>query len=242
MDETTKHPLITDTSTACRVCRGAKTNPYLKVDECRYWSCPACDAIFLDETQLLNAKEEHQRYLLHNNDPADPRYREFVNRLGLPLLKKLKPRAKGLDYGCGPGPALGRMLCEKGYEMVFYDPFFQPSDRSVLKDTYDFIICSEVVEHFHRPAEESARLDAMLKCGGWLGIMTSFLTHDIEFKNWHYRRDPTHVAFYRETTFQYIAGQLGWKCQFPAKDIVLMQKSDPMAPFRGQGPVQEGLS
>ena len=31
-----------------------------------------------------------------------------------PLIKELKENSTGLDYGCGPGPALAKMLKEKG--------------------------------------------------------------------------------------------------------------------------------
>ncbi|MBS0543647.1 MAG: methyltransferase domain-containing protein, partial [Proteobacteria bacterium] len=81
-----------------------------------------------------------------------------------------------------------------------------------------------VVEHFHHPAEEFARLDALLRPGGWLGIMTCFQTDDARFARWHYRRDPTHVVFYREATFRVIARRHGWVCEIPAKDVVLMCK------------------
>jgi len=64
----------------------------------------------------------------------------------------------------------------------------------------------------------------MLHPGGWLALMTCFQTDDARFANWHYRRDPTHVVFYREATFRHIARLLGWQCEIPCKDVVLMQK------------------
>ena len=50
--------------------------------------------------------------------------------------------------------------------------------------------------------------------------MTCFQTDDKRFADWHYRKDPTHVVFYRETTFRTIARQRGWTCQIPVKDVV----------------------
>jgi 2-polyprenyl-3-methyl-5-hydroxy-6-metoxy-1,4-benzoquinol methylase len=46
-----------------------------------------------------------------------------------------------------------------------FDPLFFP-DPEPLGDLYDFITCTETIEHFHRPAEEFARLDRMLRPGG----------------------------------------------------------------------------
>ncbi len=222
-----------DSAVACRVCLSGQAVPFSTVDRREYWRCPQCSAIFLESTQLPDIQTERSRYLLHENDPKDTRYRKFLSKLAEPLIKKLRPGAEGLDFGCGQGPALGLMLTETGCVVHFYDPFFYP-EVSVLNRTYDFIICSEVVEHFHRPACEFARLDAMLNPAGWLGIMTCFQTDDMKFENWHYRRDPTHVVFYREETFKYIASQFGWNCEIPAKDVVLMQKSGPVSPLAGQ--------
>ncbi len=54
--------------------------------------------------------------------------------------------------------------------------------------------------------------------------MTCFQTDDDRFDNWHYRRDPTHVVFYREYTFDWLAQHYGWDLEIPAKDVVLLRK------------------
>ena len=208
---------------ACPVCRAPSPQPFLTVEGQDYWSCDICEARFLDPTRRLEPDDERAQYLLHENDPGDPRYRNFLAKLAEPLLQKLRPGMRGLDYGCGPGPALAAMFTEAGYDMSLYDPFFYP-DREALEQTYDFITCTEVAEHFHHPADEFDRLDAMLAPGGWLGVMTCFQTDDARFANWHYRKDPTHVVFYREATLRMIADRRGWTCEIPVKDVALMQK------------------
>ncbi len=115
------------------------------------------------------------------------------------------------------------MLREAGHEVALYDPFFAP-DAAVLERRYDFITCTEAAEHFHDPAGEFDRFDRMLRPGGWLALMTCFQTDDARFARWHYRRDPTHVVFYRAATFQCIARRFGWQCEVPCKDVVLMRK------------------
>ena len=118
------------------------------------------------------------------------------------------------------------MLREAGHPMRVWDPFFAP-DPDALARRYDFVTCTEVVEHFHAPAAEFARLDGLLRPGGWLGITTCLQTEDARFAAWHYRRDPTHVVFYRAATFRAIAARFGWRCELPAKDVVLMHKPAP---------------
>lgn len=188
-----------------------------------YWCCGGCEARFLDPRQHPLAREEHAHYLLHENDVHDPGYRCFLSRLARPLLGRLAPESSGLDYGCGPGPALAEMLREAGHSVALYDPFFRP-DPGPLARQYDFVTCTEVAEHFHRPSNEFVRLCSLVRPGGWLGVMTCFQTEDAAFARWHYRRDPTHVVFYREATMRRIAALHGWRCEVPVKDVALMRK------------------
>ncbi|MFO7557406.1 MAG: class I SAM-dependent methyltransferase [Desulfobacterales bacterium] len=207
----------------CIVCGAFSAEFFVRVDGDDYRRCGACQATFLNPAQRLPTEEEHARYRQHRNDPADTAYRRFLSKLSDPLLQRLPPQAKGLDYGCGSGPALACMLREAGYRMRLFDPLFFP-DPKPLEDLYDFITCTETIEHFHRPAEEFARFDRMLRPGGWLALMTSFQTDDDRFETWHYRRDPTHVVFYRDTTLRHLAHRLGWTCEIPVADVALMQK------------------
>lgn len=208
---------------ACPVCRATVPQPFASITGRDYWRCTVCAARFLDPRQRLAREAERALYLLHANDPADAGYRRFLSKLVGPLLARLPTDARGLDYGCGPGPALAAMLREAGHEVALYDPLFQP-DRAPLRATYDFVTCTETVEHFHHPAEEFEHLMALVRPGGWLAIMTCFQTDDARFARWHYRRDPTHVVFYRETTLRDLASARGWSCHVPCKDVALMQR------------------
>ncbi|MEX1033786.1 MAG: class I SAM-dependent methyltransferase [Cellvibrionaceae bacterium] len=207
----------------CTVCRRADCEQFGTVEGKLYWRCHYCLATFLDPSHLPSSEVEVEQYRLHENHPDDPDYRRFLDRLAAPLLERLPPAQQGLDYGCGPGPALAAMLREAGHCMALFDPFFQP-DRNTLERRYDFITCTEVVEHMHHPVREFQRFDALLKANGWLAVMTQFQTDDARFANWHYRRDPTHVVFYRQATFYRLAEDFGWRCEVPCPNVVLLQK------------------
>lgn len=212
---------------ACPVC-AASADHFLLVAGRDYFHCPACQARFLDPAQRLLRDAERAHYLHHENDAADPRYRRFLAKLAEPLMARLAPSSQGLDYGCGPGPALAAMLHEAGHDVALYDPFFAP-DPAPLRGTYDFVTCTEVAEHFHHPEQEFDRLRRLVRPGGWLAIMTCFQTEDARFADWHYRKDPTHVVFYREETFRHLAAAWGWSCEVPVRDVALLQRPEACA-------------
>jgi SAM-dependent methyltransferase len=207
----------------CPVCEGPQCRRFQTVGHRLYWRCTECLATFLDPGQRPGPDAELAEYQLHQNAEDDAQYRQFLRKLSDPLLQRLPPASHGLDYGCGPGPALAALLREGGHTVVLYDPFFQP-DRSVLSSSYDFVTCTEAIEHFHQPAHEFRRLDALLAPGGWLALMTNFQTDDTRFASWHYRRDPTHVVFYREATLCWLAQHHGWACEIPYPNVALMKK------------------
>jgi len=188
-----------------------------------YYQCQKCEAIFLSPTQLPSREMELAEYRLHQNDVHDPAYRKFLSRLAVPLLARLPASQSGLDYGCGPGPALAAMMTEAGHAMAIYDPLFF-DNREVLQKRYNFITCTEVAEHFHYPHQEFETLTKMLKPGGWLAMMTLFAPDDANFANWHYHHDPTHVVFYREKTFKVLADIFHWECELPCANVVVFKK------------------
>ena len=188
----------------CVVCKNKSIEVFKIIERKKYWKCSICFAKFLDKSHYLDSNSEKNRYLEHNNNIDDPSYRKFLSKLSIPLEKKLS--------------------ANDGYQINLYDPFFFP-DKSVLEKKYNFITCTETVEHFFDPYQEFKLLDNLLLDNAWLGIMTCFLTKESQFENWYYRKDPTHVVFYAEETFHIIAEQRNWTCEIPTKDIVLLYKN-----------------
>ncbi len=188
-----------------------------------YLRCPRCNFIFVPEQHLLSPAEEKSRYDFHRNDPADLRYRKFLNRLFQPLEQKLAPGARGLDFGCGPGPTLSVMFEEAGYGCDVYDLYYA-DDPSVFKHQYDFLTCSETMEHMYRPREEFERFVSLVKPGGWIGIMTQL--HDtapVPFDRWHYKDDDTHVCFFSKQSFQTLEKVYSLRVEFHSDSVILFQ-------------------
>jgi len=207
----------------CLLCAEPSVKLFLEVDERIYWKCEHCLFVFLDSKFRLSSLEEKSRYQEHNNDIHNPDYRLFLSKLFEPMKVRLGARSRGLDFGCGPGPALAEMFKEEGYQVDIYDPFFFKDDV-IFSKKYDFITCTEAIEHFFEPAKELKRLDSILVNEGFLGLMTTFLTDEKDFGQWYYRKDPTHVAFYQPKTFEVIASMMDWSYEIPTKDVVIFKK------------------
>jgi SAM-dependent methyltransferase len=187
-----------------------------------YFSCDRCALVHVAREHRLARDREAAHYQTHQNSPHDPRYRAFLDRILLPLVERLPPGAEGLDFGSGPGPTLSVMFEERGFAMQIYDPFFAP-DETVLARRFDFVSCSETVEHFHDPAAEFARFDRLVRPGGWLAIMTMMTPDLAQFPHWHYPRDPTHVCFYGLDTMRWIAHTYAWQLEIPRANVALFR-------------------
>jgi len=172
----------------------------------------------------LPPSEEKSRYDLHENSPDDPDYRAFLSQLFEPMLELLNGYERGLDFGSGPGPTLSVMFEEKGFEMTIFDIFYH-NKPAVLNSSYHFITATEVFEHLAEPRKELERLWKCLKPGGFLGIMTKRLpATKEEFDDWHYRRDDTHITFYADETFEWIAQTYGAEIVYKAPRVIILQK------------------
>lgn len=168
-----------------------------------YLQCTHCKGIFMQKSSLPTADAELNRYKLHQNDINDEGYRNFARPLYEAVLKNVTPLHAGLDFGAGPSSVICEMLSQKSYNIKPYDPFFF-NDSSLLNQTYDYIICCEVIEHFHYPAEAFSLLYHLLKPGGMLICKTALFTPQTNFATWYYKNDFTHVFFYTPETLNYI--------------------------------------
>jgi len=207
----------------CPLCASTDTNHFYRDLRRDYHRCRECGLVFVPPDQRLGPVEERAVYDQHENSPHDAGYRRFLSRLVDPLHERLPPSARGLDFGAGPGPTLSVMFEEAGHPMAIYDPFYSP-DTSVLAGRYDFITATEVVEHLFTPGRELTRLAGKLSDGGWLGLMTKRVSDLQAFRNWHYILDPTHVVFFSEATFLWLGDHLNMDVEFPAADVVLLQR------------------
>jgi predicted TPR repeat methyltransferase len=107
--------------------------------------------------------------------------------------------------------------------MSVYDKFFAP-DPEPLGRRYDFITATEVLEHLACPAVVLPQLLELLQPGGWLVVMTKRARDRAAFANWHYIRDPTHISFFSDATFRWIAERDALDLEIVGPDVVALTR------------------
>lgn len=182
--------------------------------------------MFVPPAQRISAQAEKAEYDRHENTLDDPGYRRFLSPTLHAVTRRLPEASQGLDFGCGPGPALAAMLEEEGYSVALYDLFYRP-DSEILQRHFDFITLTEVIEHLGKPAEVLPMLWQRLRPGGLLAIQTQRVRDREAFRHWRYLHDPTHIAFYAPATFHWLAARLGaQEVSFEADNVVVLVKPE----------------
>ncbi|MCG8686173.1 MAG: class I SAM-dependent methyltransferase [Desulfobacterales bacterium] len=222
---TQKQQLILKEETfQCPLCQSKDVVIYFKDNHRTYLNCGFCNLVFVPQTYWLTPEQEKAVYDLHVNDSQDQGYVKFLSRLADPLIKRIEPGKKGLDFGCGPGPVLAEMLEEAGHQVDLFDMYYHNSP-AVFSNQYDFICATEVAEHLQEPGKTFETLFSILKQDGWMGIMTKQVIDLEAFSRWHYIRDMTHICFYSRPTFEYLAQRFKAKLEFVGSDVIFLQKN-----------------
>jgi 2-polyprenyl-3-methyl-5-hydroxy-6-metoxy-1,4-benzoquinol methylase len=211
------------TQPCCPLCADPAPRRYHRDRRRAYLQCPECALVFVPPEFHLDPGAEKAEYDLHRNEVDDPGYRRFLARLAEPLLARLPEGSNGLDFGCGPGPALAALLTEAGCTVRLYDIFYYP-DENALAGPYQFVTATEVVEHLQAVGSELDRLWAALEPAGYLGVMTKLVRNPEAFASWHYKNDPTHVCFFSDQTWRWWARRKGAELQRFGADVALLRK------------------
>jgi SAM-dependent methyltransferase len=203
----------------CPLCQSTAESFYKE----QFFLCGVCDGIFRPKELLPTPEAEKTRYDCHHNDADDIGYRQFVSPITEAVLCCQKVSDVGLDFGAGSGSAVAEVLREAGYELSLYDPFYH-NKPELLARQYDYIVCCEVIEHFHNPLKEFELLYRLLKPSGTLYCMTYIYNPAIDFDSWYYKNDITHTFLYQKRTLEWIAERLAFSKLEIDKRLIILKK------------------
>ena len=211
----------------CPLCKSLKINDYYKEKvgfKRLFYRCSDCLLIFLDPRLHLPKSLEKSRYEQHNNSERSTGYVNFLNTLINPLKKYISTSMRGLDFGSGPYPMLCELMSEENYSIEGYDPYFKPNE-ALLRGTYDYVTCCEVVEHFNYPGKDLKILFDLVRPGGFVGIRTSLFEEQISFPDWHYINDDTHISLYSKESMHWIAENFDSEIKEINSNVIIYQKN-----------------
>lgn len=177
--------------------------------------------LFADANSHLPPNAELKKYQSANNKHKP--MQQLILSLVTQLEQLNKQHLVGLNFGRVVAESVVNELTDKGHQLHQYDPFFAP-DHQLLKQQYDFICCYKVFEHFRAPSREWHLLCSILKPGGWIAINTQLITELNGFAKWHHKNNLTHVSFYQQATFQFLAKKADFALLFASNDLILVQK------------------
>ena len=194
----------------CKLCSVSTRDIKDMKKELIYYRCTNCGFISLDEDFIVTNEREKKQYDQHNNSLENKGYvqmfEDFIDATIAPYLTTLK---SALDFGSGPEPILSVLLERRGLEVDIYD-FYYATHKVYERKKYDLITSTEVFEHLSKPLEVLKLLVNHLNEGGYIALMTKFPPEDDQkFLNWWYRRDPTHISFFTEKSFELMAEKVG---------------------------------
>jgi hypothetical protein len=219
-----KYNLILTVMRICPLCTTKSLVGFKEVkgpDARVYNLCENCHFIFTT-TRFLQTKTGEERR--PNTTKQQKEYDLFLNGTIKPALEFLKPGMSGLDYGCGAEPKIPGLLEQEGLTCDQYDPVFFPELDQDKR--YDFIFATECFERSFLPAKELQKIKGLLKEDGILVIMTELWQNQEKFKSWNYAKDPAHVSFFHQRTFNFIAEKTGMNAVFSDNSrVVIFQKA-----------------
>ena len=192
---------------------GSNCDPDVEYNHCEvcklYYS--KTQRTWTDEDFL--AKVYNNRYVSYDSDIMDAngnRPSAMYRLMHDAFQNHLKSNAYILDYGCGRGFWVDK-LNKEGFKHIYgYDPYCRP-DPEVLRDKYDLVTCTEVIEHDYDIVETFKKFSAMLHLGGALLVSTD-MTDEMEKVSENYYTCPRvgHVMLYAKETLAYLANQAGF--------------------------------
>ena len=209
----------------CEICKSEThtlNDPQIKVT---HQVCNNCGFIYKDKEFHPTWEDESNEYLRHENSIENEGYVNLFKHIIKGYIEGLDIKRKVLEFGSGPNPVFKEILVDSGYDVLDYDPFYNPNEE-YKKHKYQLITSHEVVEHFVNPIKEFTELVSLLEDDGYIVLSTYFRDMDEEaFLTWWYRRDITHLSFYNVNVFEELCKILPLKIvKHDSKKIIILQK------------------
>jgi 2-polyprenyl-3-methyl-5-hydroxy-6-metoxy-1,4-benzoquinol methylase len=214
----------------CLICDSRSIKSLVGYEKDYLSRCEKCGLVFSNQRPTQNELDEvYGRYSWENIERSELTLAKMRETAKM-LIQASKPK-KVLDIGCGDGVFLGMFksvdcevfgteydkknedLCRAKEIIMFSGDFLHKTDSN-LKNNFDLIILTEVIEHINNPKEVIANTLTLLKPGGLLYITTpnfSSIERQIIGSNWSLICYPEHLCYYNPKTLDFFFSNCGYE-------------------------------
>jgi hypothetical protein len=166
---------------------------------------------YTDELGNIFCKKLDQSNMVGGGN-EEPRNSDELNRTRLERIKQISGKSNPtiLDYGCGNGMMV-KFMQLAGLECDGYDAYNDHyADLLSLKNEYDVIVLTEVIEHLTAPFAELEEIKVMCHPGSKIMIETSFADWLTEHDAYI---DPSvgHCTIFSHAGLDHLMAQFGFK-------------------------------
>lgn len=210
----------------CKICGGLLENLSSPINDKEFHYCSICDSFSKHESQYPTEEVQREVYAYHENSLDQLDYVDYLVNFVEKAILPFKNGNRLLEFGSGPTPVLSAILEDRyHFEVSIHDKFFAPS-KEYKFTKFNVISSTEVIEHISDPMIVFEDWVELLESGGIISIMTLFHPKEKEkFLEWWYVRDRTHLLFYSEKTFEWIATHFNLKILYCDHNrMIVLQK------------------
>jgi hypothetical protein len=190
----------------------------------RFAFCPSCHFLFAIEPNWLSEAYEKS---INTTDTGYVTRNLYLSRKALILLSVLfKSGGQFVDYAAGYG-MLVRLMRDYGLDFFWSDPY----TKNLFAEGFEYkegikanaVTCFECFEHLTDPSQE---LEKMLKISDTIFFSTRLKPSHVPREDWEYYgfNHGQHVAFYSETTLEYLAHKFGLNFYTDGENLHLFTK------------------
>ena len=176
------------------------------------WRCAACDCLHARDD--VDLEHYYAQYPIHDVG-LDFRTRPmYAKQLGRLRAGGLEREHSLLDYGCGSGAFIAfAKEAQAAQVLVGFDQYNENfRNPDVLNQTFDVVLCQDVIEHVPDPLALLDELGRLVKPNGILAIGTPNAARlELHSKHVHALHQPYHRHMFSRNAMRAAGESRGWQ-------------------------------
>ena len=224
----------------CAACLSKRVSPFATIRFISYYRCRHCGFIFANPRPTDAYLKEFYNSPFYNNYRVCERQRLAIDKYfsistqSIPMVAdwiKDYPKARVLDFGCGPGSFLAYLRDKYGFTDLYGVELNKQSaavaremhglhiatDLSdVQSESFDIVVLIEVIEHINDVEHIMKLVNKLVRPGGKLLVTTDAVNNIVStyFPSWapHFT-GPSHISLFSESALSQLLSRFGYEVE-----------------------------